>query len=184
MEFPAWETKVKQLKTNTSVLGVANLTLVGLLTLSLGANFFSKPVVVVHPMIAPSSLEIRANTLTKSYAVSFGLSMALLLGNVTSDNATHVLESISNYVVSNYYAEFRKQLVADIVKLRENRVDMSFTATNSYLDEASGEVIVDGIATLTDAAGLTTRSKHQYRFTLQMDEYVPRILAMSSTNYD
>lgn len=180
MKFKNWDSQVKALKQHTSLLLLLNLVLALSLGLSVYIQASTKPIVIVQPMVANDSYKVKANSLTRSYAVSFATSMALLLGNVTADNAMFVLESISQYVAPDYYAQFRKQLVADMQRLKENRMDMTFVITKAYYHPPSGEVIVEGRATIIDAAGNSLQNPHQFRILLDLEDYVPRIRNLQS----
>lgn len=184
MKFNTWQHQVKKLKTATSLLLISNLLLGSCLLASVYFQATTKPIVVVQPMLQQQALEIRAQTLTRSYAISFSISMALLLGNVTSANMSFVLESISQYVAPDYFAQFRKQLVADMSKLQEKRMDMTFVITKAEIAKDSNEVVVDGIATIIDAAGNRITNAHQFRFLIDMHDYVPRIRQIRSIALD
>ncbi|WP_222985542.1 type IV conjugative transfer system protein TraE [Psittacicella gerlachiana] len=180
MKFKQWQTQVKRLKSHTSLLLLTNLVLGISLALSIYWQATSKPLIIVQPMVAHDKLELKAQSLTRSYAVSFATSMAILLGNVTADNGLFVLESISQYVAPDYYAQFRKQLVADMQRLKEKRMDMTFVITQAYFYETSQEVVVEGIATIIDAAGNRLQNPHQFRMRLDLVDYVPRIRQLQS----
>lgn len=184
MDFSLWDAKLKQLKSNSTLLLASNLVLVSLLAASLFVHAMRQPIVVVAPMVTNEPVEIRSHSLTKSYAVSFGVSMALLLGNVTSDNAPFVLESIAHYVSPDYYASFRKDLVNQMTELKEQRIDMSFRVTGSYFDQATSQVVVQGIAVLTNPTGTYSQKKHEYRFIIEMKDYVPKMVDIQSYSYE
>ncbi|MFC6276957.1 TraE/TraK family type IV conjugative transfer system protein [Psittacicella hinzii] len=180
MKFATWNEKVKRLKSNTFLLLGSNVILALGLVFSVYSQLNTKPIIIVQPMITDKAVEIRASTLSRSYAISFATSMALLLGNITSDSMMFALESISQYVAPDYYAQFRKQLVSDMAKLKEKRMDMTFVSTKAYVDLQTGEVVVEGIASIIDAAGNRLNNGHQFRFLLDMRDYVPRIRAIQS----
>ncbi|WP_222987481.1 type IV conjugative transfer system protein TraE [Psittacicella hinzii] len=180
MKFSDWDQKVKRLKNHTTLLLGTNLVLALGLGFSCYFQVTSKPIVIVQPMIASEPLEVRAHSLTRSYAVSFATSMALLLGNVTADNGLFVLESISQYVAPDYYSQFRKQLVADMQRLKEKRMDMTFIITQAYFEQATGEVIIKGLSTIIDAAGNRLQNPHEFRMRLDLQDYVPRIRQLQS----
>lgn len=176
MIFSEWNNKFRQLKTNTTMLIASNLITLMLLAVTLFSSFSHKPIVVIKPLIQNEPLEIQASVVTKSYAVAFGLSIAILIGNANSRSVDFVIRALGQYVTSEYLGTFRRQLVQDMERLKANNMDMTFVSTNAYWDDASRQVVIDGQSTLHDPLGNTVSTRMQYRLGLDMSSYAPKIL--------
>lgn len=164
-----------------------NRFLKGLCVLLLGSHLVSlygwlrKDVIVaLVPPTLEEKAEIARNQSTQGYKKAWGLFAAQLLGNVTPDNATFVLESFEDMVSGEIKIALGEKVAAELESVRQEKVSTVFEPRQVAYEPETDKVFVSGRSNLVGSGGKTRNTEQTYEFRIDMHQYHPVITHLAS----
>lgn len=115
--------------------------------------------VVLVPNVVDRQMAVGWQTADEEYIKAFGLSVAQLVGNITPQNVTFVVESMSRFMHASIYSDLRKNIlaVADTRQYRELSNATRYLSTGILYEPDTGKVFVLGDLEITSATGKEKR---------------------------
>jgi len=141
-------------------------------------------VTVVPPTLTERSWVSKVDS-SAEYVDAWAMYIAMLLGNVSPENAEVVKDAIGPILAPDIYQQVMDVLEKQIHAIRQDRVSLSFEPQKVLRDAANAnKFFVTGRAVTQGPAGDKRRTNRTYEFELKIRDYKPVISWMSTNTGD
>jgi conjugal transfer pilus assembly protein TraE len=141
-----------------------------------------RSVILIPPGLSEKS-EIATNKASEGYKKAWGAYTAMLLGNVTPENADFVLDALAGMVSGEMRLIVVDQIAAELETLKEEKVSSTFEMLSVIYEPESDKVFVAGRNRLVGIPGVdgkTTPNEQTFEFKIDVKQYSPLITHMAS----
>ena len=139
-------------------------------------------VVLIPPGLSEKA-EIATNKASEGYKKAWGAYSAMLLGNVTPENADFVREALSGMVSGEINMAVGEQVAQELELLKQEQVSSTFEMRGVIYEPESDKVFVTGYNRLLGIAGAKGRvepTEQTFEFVIDVKQYSPIITHMAS----
>lgn len=142
--------------------------------------------IVLVPASIPTKMTVGWNTASADYYQSFGMTVAMLIGNITPNSAEFVVNTLSKLLTPEVYAPVSRRIeaMAKDPLARNAAVSNSFIPSRSVFEADTGKVFVVGDLTVRNGAGVVETKVVTYELTVQIANGVPVITSIDSYESD
>ena len=131
--------------------------------------------IVMQPVTLKNEAWVEKSTASREYKESWGLYLALLMGNVTPDKGGFIIERIKPLLSTQIYNDTINALKRQIEDIKENRATFRFEASDVKYERATGKVFVVGMSFERGSAGDESRSKKTFEYKIEVEQYTPKV---------
>lgn len=161
-------------------IAIAGLVLSNLVVSCSAIN--KEQVVTVIPPTLTETAWVSKTQSSGEYTDAWALYIAMMLGNVTPQNASVVKEALGPILDKAIYQDTMKVLDTQIHQIRQDRVTLSFEPMKVLRDNLNlNKFYVTGRSVSEGPAGDKKRTNRTYEFELTIKDYKP-VLSWLSTN--
>ncbi|HHG4593416.1 TraE/TraK family type IV conjugative transfer system protein [Pseudomonas aeruginosa] len=140
-----------------------------------------QPVVVVPPTMTEKAWVSKTQA-QDEYTIAWALYIAMMLGNVTPQNADIVKQAIGPLLDPSIYQETMAAIDKQIQQIRQDRVSTHFEGQKVLRDNTNpNKFFVTGHSVAEGPAGDRKRENRTYEFELKIHDYHP-VISWLSTN--
>ena len=136
-------------------------------------------VILVPPGLSEKS-EIAKNKASEGYKKAWAMHTAILIGNVTPENADFVTESFSGMVSGEIRTIVTEQITQELDNLKQEKVSSTFEVSRVTYEPETDKVFVTGRNRMTGVGGKTTPTEQTFEFIIDVKQYSPVITHMAS----
>lgn len=154
-------------------IAVAAMLAVNLM-LAAGLLLKDRTLVLVPPDLNEAA-ELSRRHASEGYKKAWGVHTAVLLGNITPENADFVLKSFEGMVSGDIRQDIQAQVAQALDALRQERVSSVFELRQVAYEPPTDKVFVSGRANLVGAGGKGSYSDQTYEFQIDVRQYSPVI---------
>ena len=151
-----------KLENQWSRMAIAGLVLSNLLLLAVVLN--DNPIITLVPSNMVKEVTLSIDSASPEMHRALGMQVALLLGNVTPQNAKMVKEAVAPMFASSIYSKAMAALDDQILQIKQDKVSTSFTAKTVKYEPETGKTFVTGSST---AKGLLSSEGKSYEKTYE-----------------
>lgn len=180
MEFKQFASKWLSLHKDNLFLKVVCASLIGLVYLVVTGWLKKDEVVILVPPGLSEKSEISRNKATAGYKKAWAMHTAMLIGNVTPENADFVTESFSNMVSGEIRTIVTEQITQELDNLKLEKVSSTFEVTRVTYEPETDKVFVTGRNRMTGVGGKSTPTEQTFEFIIDVKQYSPIITHMAS----
>lgn len=134
----------------------------------------SKPTIVT--MVPPNLKQqvwVSEGSAAQGYKTSWGLYMAMLLGNATPGNVDYLKQAIGPVLSPSIYKETMDALNKQSIHIKQDGVTMRFEQRTVQYEKSTNKVFVQGYSYVRGAGGDETRDTRTYEFKINVQDYAP-----------
>lgn len=139
-------------------------------------------VVTVSPPNFSKPFEVGKDSASKTYFEAWALSIAELMGNVTSENLPFIIDSLSIYMSPIIAVQMRTQLEEDVFTMKEDGVTITYKPTSILTENETGKIFVTGDATITTTGLAPENTIRTYEFMFNVVNYKPVVTYYNAYN--
>lgn len=136
-------------------------------------------IVLIPPGLSEKS-ELAKNKASEGYKKAWAMYVAMLIGNVTPENADFVQESFSGMITGEIRAMVSEQITQELDALKEEKVSSSFDVMRVTYEPETDKVFVTGKNRMTGVGGKTYPTEQTFEFKIDVKQYSPIITHMAS----
>lgn len=136
-------------------------------------------VILVPPGLSEKS-EIARNKASAGYKKAWAMHTAILIGNVTPENADFVTESFADMVTGEIRSFVVEQITQELDTLKQEKVSSTFEIVRVTYEPESDKVFVTGRNRMSGAGGKSTPTEQTFEFIIDVQQYSPVITHMAS----
>ena len=184
MKYPwqktTWEDSIR----SNVLLSISNVVLVVVTLLAVGHTLSLRERIVLVPPTIDRAESVAWNSASAEYIKSFGLFVAIMVGNITPANVNFVADSLSGFVDSSIYPDVRKRLIsaAESRTFKETASATRFEPVAVHYEQQTNRVFVSGHMSVISAANAATAQDLTYEMTVVIREGRPYVTFL--TSYD
>lgn len=142
-------------------------------------SFTQERVTVIQPMTLTEEAWVSSKRASASYQESWGLFLALLLGNATPDTVNFIKDRVGPLLAPKIYQEVMLAINEQAEFIRQDRVAMRYEPRYVLYEEESDRVYVYGYSYVKDSTTKESRSESTYEFQVTIRNYQPEIEHMT-----
>jgi conjugal transfer pilus assembly protein TraE len=137
--------------------------------------------ILLTPVIVDKQMTIDWNAADENYIRSFALSVAQMMGNLTPENSTFIIETMARFIDSSIYSDLRKTMLA----VTSTRAFKEIAASSRYVpysilyEHDTNKVFVTGMMDITSASGKESRPM-TYEMSIRISGGQPLIYSFDS----
>ncbi len=135
--------------------------------------------VVLVPQGLSGHAEIAKNKASEGYKKSWALYAAMLLGNVTPENADFVLDALGDMVTSEIKVLLGDQVRASLETLKAEQVSARFETKKITYEPETDKVFVTGKSWLSGVGAKSGQTEQTFEFIVDIHDYAPLITHMA-----
>jgi conjugal transfer pilus assembly protein TraE len=139
-------------------------------------------IVLIPPGLSEKT-EIATNKASEGYKKAWGAYSAMLLGNVTPENADFVREALAGMVSGEINMLVGEQIAQELEILKTEQVSSTFEMKGVIYEPETDKVFVSGLNRLLGVAGVQGRvepSDQTFEFIIDVKQFSPIITHMAS----
>jgi conjugal transfer pilus assembly protein TraE len=136
-------------------------------------------VILIPPGLSEKS-EIAKNKASEGYKKAWGMHTAILIGNVTPENADFIAESFSGMVSGEIRSIVTEKITQELDTLKEEKVSSSFEVVRVTYEPETDKVFVTGRNRMIGAGGKSIPDEQTFEFIIEVKQYSPVITHMDS----
>ena len=174
--FRRWDGALQENRHSRYVI----LALLVCLALSLLMLLPKKTVVVIQPYTLKAESFITENAAGQAYHESWGMFLAMLMGNITPGNVNFVRERLEPLLSPRIFQQVVEAIQSQAEIIIKDGINMTFEPRTVVFERESGKVFVFGNATVVSANGETRHDRRTYEFAIDIDNYLPVVQAMTT----
>jgi conjugal transfer pilus assembly protein TraE len=137
--------------------------------------------IVLTPMVVDKQMTVEWRNADGEYLKAFGLSVAQLVGDLTPENVTFVLDALSRFMDPSIYADLRKKMlvVTDTRQFKELASSSRYLPSGVVYEHNTGKVFVSGTMETSTTLG---KEKHlmTYEMTVRVENGMPVIFSFDN----
>lgn len=166
-----WSGKVQEVEYHRKI----TIALLVILVIYSFLLFKKETVVIVKPFTLSQEASVMKDDSTQSYKESWGLALALLLGNATPGNVGYIKESLSPLLDSSIYVDTMVALQMQIDQIKEDRISTRFEPRAVFYETTTKKVFISGYSFIQSGAGKPEKKERTYEFIIEVSNYLPVI---------
>lgn len=177
MELKQFTKSIEEMRSKIQSAHLLVLVMVACnIVLALGL-LFRDTVVTVVPWTLSGEAEVTKDDASQNYKESWGMAIALLLGNVQPATVDFIADRIKPLLSPEIYHEAVDALYSNAQILREERVTLRFEPRRVTYEKTSGRVFVSGYSYSRLGTSMDEEKRHERTFEigLEIAEYAPVI---------
>lgn len=177
MELKQFTKSIEEMRSKIQSAHLLVLVMVACnIVLALGL-LFRDTVVTVVPWTLSGEAEVTQDDASQNYKESWGMAIALLLGNVQPATVDFIADRIKPLLSPEIYHEAVDALYSNAQILREERVTLRFEPRRVTYEKTSGRVFVSGYSYSRLGTSMDEEKRHERTFEigLEIAEYAPVI---------
>ena len=177
MELKQFTKSIEEMRSKIQSAHLLVLVMVACnIVLALGL-LFRDTVVTVVPWTLSGEAEVTKDDASQNYKESWGMAIALLLGNVQPATVDFIADRIKPLLAPEIYHEAVDALYSNAQILREERVTLRFEPRRVTYEKTSGRVFVSGYSYSRLGTSMDEEKRHERTFEigLEISEYAPVI---------
>lgn len=177
MELKQFTKSIEEMRSKIQSAHLLVLVMVACnIVLALGL-LFRDTVVTVVPWTLSGEAEVTKADASQNYKESWGMAIALLLGNVQPATVDFIADRIKPLLSPEIYHEAVDALYSNAQILREERVTLRFEPRRVTYEKTSGRVFVSGYSYSRLGTSMDEEKRHERTFEigLEIAEYAPVI---------
>lgn len=177
MELKQFTKSIEEMRSKIQSAHLLVLVMVACnIVLALGL-LFRDTVVTVVPWTLSGEAEVTKDDASQNYKESWGMAIALLLGNVQPATVDFIADRIKPLLAPEIYHEAVDALYSNAQILREERVTLRFEPRRVTYEKTSGRVFVSGYSYSRLGTSMDEEKRHERTFEigLEIAEYAPVI---------
>ena len=177
MELKQFTKSIEEMRSKIQSAHLLVLVMVACnIVLALGL-LFRDTVVTVVPWTLSGEAEVTKDDASQNYKESWGMAIALLLGNVQPATVDFIADRIKPLLSPEIYHEAVDALYSNAQILREERVTLRFEPRSVTYEKTSGRVFVSGYSYSRLGTSMDEEKRHERTFEigLEIAEYAPVI---------
>lgn len=177
MELKQFTKSIEEMRSKIQSTHLLVLVMVACnIVLALGL-LFRDTVVTVVPWTLSGEAEVTKDDASQNYKESWGMAIALLLGNVQPATVDFIADRIKPLLSPEIYHEAVDALYSNAQILREERVTLRFEPRRVTYEKTSGRVFVSGYSYSRLGTSMDEEKRHERTFEigLEIAEYAPVI---------
>lgn len=177
MELKQFTKSIEEMRSKIQSAHLLVLVMVACnIVLALGL-LFRDTVVTVVPWTLSGEAEVTKDDASQNYKESWGMTIALLLGNVQPATVDFIADRIKPLLSPEIYHEAVDALYSNAQILREERVTLRFEPRRVTYEKTSGRVFVSGYSYSRLGTSMDEEKRHERTFEigLEIAEYAPVI---------
>ena len=177
MELKQFTKSIEEMRSKIQSAHLLVLVMVACnIVLALGL-LFRDTVVTVVPWTLSGEAEVTKDDSSQNYKESWGMAIALLLGNVQPATVDFIADRIKPLLAPEIYHEAVDALYSNAQILREERVTLRFEPRRVTYEKTSGRVFVSGYSYSRLGTSMDEEKRHERTFEigLEISEYAPVI---------
>lgn len=177
MELKQFTKSIEEMRSKIQSAHLLVLVMVACnIVLALGL-LFRDTVVTVVPWTLSGEAEVTKDDASQNYKESWGMAIALLLGNVQPATVDFIADRIKPFLSPEIYHEAVDALYSNAQILREERVTLRFEPRRVTYEKTSGRVFVSGYSYSRLGTSMDEEKRHERTFEigLEIAEYAPVI---------
>lgn len=177
MELKQFTKSIEEMRSKIQSAHLLVLVMVACnIVLALGL-LFRDTVVTVVPWTLSGEAEVTKDDASQNYKESWGMAIALLLGNVQPATVDFIADRIKPLLSPEIYHEAVDALYSNAQILREERVTLRFEPRRVTYEKTSGRVFVSGYSYSRLGTSMDGEKRHERTFEigLEIAEYAPVI---------
>jgi len=136
-------------------------------------------VILIPPGLSEKS-EIAKNKASEGYKKAWGMHTAILIGNVTPENADFIAESFSGMVSGEIRSIVTEKITQELDTLKQEKVSSSFEVVRVTYEPETDKVFVTGRNRMIGAGGKSIPDEQTFEFIIEVKQYSPVITHMDS----
>ena len=173
----SWEGTRSENKFNRLVIG-------GLIGLSAVLAFHAvqkNSTVVIAPPEMTKAVSVSRDGADQDYLETFSVATAILLGNVTPDNAEFVKKALGPLLDPGIYNDVMRALDRQIIEIKDNRITSRFSERSVVYEKETGKFFVTGYRVVKGPASDEKREVATYEYEWRVRNFRPLLTFV--TNY-
>ena len=177
MELKQFTKSIEEMRSKIQSAHLLVLVMVACnIVLALGL-LFRDTVVTVVPWTLSGEAEVTKDDASQNYKESWGMAIALLLGNVQPATVDFIADRIKPLLAPEIYHEAVDALYSNAQILREERVTLRFEPRRVTYEKTSGRVFISGYSYSRLGTSMDEEKRHERTFEigLEIAEYAPVI---------
>ena len=177
MELKQFTKSIEEMRSKIQSAHLLVLVMVACnIVLALGL-LFRDTVVTVVPWTLSGEAEVTKDDASQNYKESWGMAIALLLGNVQPATVDFIADRIKPLLAPEIYHEAVDALYSNAQILREERVTLRFEPRRVTCEKTSGRVFISGYSYSRLGTSMDEEKRHERTFEigLEISEYAPVI---------
>ena len=139
------------------------------------AAFTRGEVVVLTPLELTQPMKVARDRADQSFAESWSLVMAGLLGNVTPGNADDLKRLITPLLAPSVYQDVVNALARQVEQIKLDRVTMRFEPREVIFEPKTEKVFVVGSSIVSGPMGRDDRDARTYELIVKVRAYQPYV---------
>lgn len=180
MNYEKYKSTWLGLHASNQFLKLVILLLLVVDVVSLAGWFKKDSTVILVPPGMTEKAEITRRNASEGYKKSWATYAAMLLGNVTPENADFVATTFSTMVSGEIRNTLQETISAELETLKSESVTSAYTIQSVAYDPESDKVYVTGRSRLIGIGGDSGLSSQTYEFKVDVSQYAPVITEMRS----
>lgn len=180
MNYKNLNTSYKALRTEKylSRITVACLSIAVIVLTIVVAN--KKTINTIVPYTMQQTGYITENLASESYKTSWGMALAMILGNCNYGSVDTIEKRIAPLLPNDIYQQTLVALRAQAQQFKDNRITVRYSITKYIYEPSTDKVFVEGTYYIK-APGLAEKAhKRTYEFIIGINDYMPQILYINT----
>ena len=180
MNYKNLNTSYKALRTEKYLgrITVACLSIAVIVLTLVVAN--KKTITAIVPYTMQQSGYISENLASESYKTSWGMALAMMLGNCNYGSVDTIEKRIAPLLPNDIYKQTLVALRAQAQQFKDNRITVRYSITKYIYEPSTDKVFVEGTYYIK-APGLAEKAhKRTYEFIIGISDYMPQILYINT----
>lgn len=137
--------------------------------------------IVLTPLVVDKQMTVEWRSADEEYLKAFGLSVAQLVGDLTPENVTFVLNALSRFMHPSIYTELRKKMlvVTDTRQFKEVASSSRYLPSGVVYEHNTAKVFVSGMMETITTLG---KEKHlmTYEMTIKVEGGIPVVYSFDN----
>ncbi len=176
MNLKQWITSHRGQLQLTKLQTYLNIGLTGAVLLLTIMAFDVKDRVILQPYTLTSDAWVMGDEASQSYQEAWGLFLAQMMGNVTPQNASFIIERIKPLLSPKIYNSVVQQLESQVESVIADSIVTRFEPSEVGFETSTGKVFVSG-KVFSGGAGQSTAQAvfRTFEFKIRISNYIPII---------
>jgi len=149
---------------------IAALALLGLVAVV--ALIDKKPIVVLQPPLLSQKAEVEFDRATAAYMDPWALSLAVLIGNISPENVSFVVEYVGTLADPSIRNDLEESLRAQAKEMKDERITTSFRPRSMDYDKRIGRIYVTGEHTTLGPSADAIKEQRTIEVDLRIRNYL------------
>lgn len=171
MNFKNLKVSFSRLRGQNQFLIYSNVTLVGVLSVSLFVNFQKDTIVINNLNESCNQSEIGPSSMNEGNHRRLGYLVAGMLGNITPKNSEFIKASVLPFASPEIYHRVSDLISIQLAELEQEEVTMSFTAERAFVED--GKTFVTGKGSMRGPTGKEKPYVRTYELIFSVENYTP-----------